>query len=359
MKKIYYPLAFVLLFSVNSFAQISGKFSGYMFGDYYYNIERDTGINNLPDVAIGGKKDLNGFQFRRIYLTYDNDISENFSARVRLEADQVANTSDGKIGVFVKDANITWKNVFEGSNLIFGIQPSPSFEVSEAFFGFRFIEKTIMDLRGITPSRDIAVSLRGRFDKEEKLRYWLMFGNGSGNRPEIDKYKRFYGWLQYSPAPEFTFTLYADYNSRPKIESPIAPGTTVANSDYTVTAFAGYAKKNVFSIGVEAFQNFRQNAFVENGALKTLTKAGFTVSGTYFFSPQLSFMGRYDYYNPASNNIAVKNARNLFITSLNYKPVDKLIISPNAVIETYQTTASGRVIKPSVTGRVTVYYTFL
>lgn len=360
MKKIHYlVITLIFLFAVDASAQISGKFSGYMFGDYYYNIERDTGIANIPDVAIGGAKDLNGFEFRRIYLTYDNEISSNFSARVRLEADQIANTSDGKIGVFIKDAFVTWKNIFEGSNLIFGMQPSPSFEVSESFWGFRFIEKTIMDMRGITPSRDIAIALRGRFDKEEKLRYWVMFGNGSGSRPETDRYKRFYSWLQYSPSKDFTFTLYADYNFRPKIESPVNPGTQVSNSDYTVTAFAGYMKKDVYSIGIEAFQNFRENGFVENGALKTLMKTGISVSGTYFFSPQYSLMGRYDYFNPAMNNDAVKRQRNLFITSFNYKPVDRLILSPNIIIETYQTTETGRVIKPSVTGRFTVNYTFL
>src|SRR5258708_1048095 len=45
-----------------------GKFSGEMYFDYFYNIQqRDT-----------SKKDLNGFQFRRIYFTYDYAIASNF-----------------------------------------------------------------------------------------------------------------------------------------------------------------------------------------------------------------------------------------------------------------------------------------
>jgi hypothetical protein len=35
-----------------------GKLKGYMFGDYYY-------------IASGPDKKENGFQFRRVYLTYD------------------------------------------------------------------------------------------------------------------------------------------------------------------------------------------------------------------------------------------------------------------------------------------------
>ena len=64
-----------------------GKFSGYMFGDYYYNVQqRDT-----------TKKDLNGFQFRRIYFTYDYAISPKFDSRFRLEADQAALSSNGRL----------------------------------------------------------------------------------------------------------------------------------------------------------------------------------------------------------------------------------------------------------------------
>lgn len=202
MKKILL-IAFLILASSNLlFSQEvvnNGRISGYMFGDYFYNAARDTGISTLSNVVNGGKKDLNGFQLRRVYFTYDYDISESFATRFRLEADQAANTSDGKIGVFVKDAYLTWKNIFKGSDLTFGIQPPPAFEVSESFWGNRFLEKTIMDVRGIVPSRDIAVSLKGKFDQEGVLKYWAMIGNGSGNRPELDKYKRFYAHIQYTP----------------------------------------------------------------------------------------------------------------------------------------------------------------
>ena len=78
-----------------------GKISGYMFGDYFYNAARDTSITSLPNVANGGAKDLRGFQLRRIYFTYDYDISEIFSTRFRLEADQSSNTGSNKILSFL------------------------------------------------------------------------------------------------------------------------------------------------------------------------------------------------------------------------------------------------------------------
>ena len=49
----------------------------------------------------------------------------------------------------VKDAWLKWKNIFSGSDLIFGISPTPAFDVSEGAWGHRYLEKTIMDLDGI------------------------------------------------------------------------------------------------------------------------------------------------------------------------------------------------------------------
>ncbi len=138
------------------------KLSGYMFGDYFYNAQRDDDITTLSNVALGGPEEFNGFLLRRIYFTYDDDISKDFAVRFRLEADSVSLDSRGKITVFVKDAYLRWKNI--GKNeFIFGIQPPPAYEVSEAAWAYRSLEKTIMDLRGIVSSRDIGVSLRGNW----------------------------------------------------------------------------------------------------------------------------------------------------------------------------------------------------
>src|SRR5512143_3253741 len=161
MRKLFIASLFLLVLGVD--AQSQGKFSGLMFGDYFYNVARDTVFRrtNLPNSAVGGQKDLQGFQFRRIYFTYDNDISEKFTTRFRLEADQAALSSNGKISTYVKDAYLKWKNIFGGSDLTLGLQPTPAYEISENAWGSRSLEKTIMDLRGIIPSRHLGISLPG------------------------------------------------------------------------------------------------------------------------------------------------------------------------------------------------------
>ncbi|MFN3873827.1 MAG: hypothetical protein ACK4R9_12585 [Ignavibacterium sp.] len=364
MKKVVFVL-FILMLSNILFAQEvvnKGRISGYMFGDYFYNAARDTGITSLSNTVNGGKKDLNGFQLRRIYFTYDYDISETFATRFRLEADQVSNTSDGKIGVFVKDAYLQWKNIFKGSDFIFGIQPTPAFEVSEGIWGNRFLEKTIMDLRGIVSSRDLAVTLKGKIDSEGALKYWLMIGNGSGNKPETDKFKRFYAHLQYTPIKQFTATLYADLKARPNINDPAStsnPPATVANNDLTYALFLGYREKDAYTFGVEGFLNPRQNGMLSNGTLKDKTGMGLSAFASYNFSQELAAVGRYDYYDPNTDSNAKADSRNWFIFSLNYKPDDKVTISPNVIIETYESIPNGKSIDASITPRITFFYTFL
>ena len=142
MKK-YLVLLAVGLFLVSASAFSQMTFSGYMFGDYYYNVARDSSFNHKAPAnsalssAAPGPVAMQAFQFRRIYFTMDDNISDVFAARLRLEADQAAdpgvtspNTAtppvsedalaSGKMAPFIKEAWLTWKNVFAGSNLTFG-----------------------------------------------------------------------------------------------------------------------------------------------------------------------------------------------------------------------------------------------
>ncbi|HET54071.1 MAG TPA: hypothetical protein ENN33_02520 [Ignavibacteria bacterium] len=336
-----------------------GRISGYMFGDYFYNITRDNEIESFSNTANGGEKDVNGIQFRRIYFTYDYNISAKFSSRFRLEADQKSTTSNDKIGVYVKDAYLKWTNIFTGSDFIFGIQPTPAFEISEEIWGHRFLERTIMDLRGIVSSRDIAVSLKGKLNSDGTIKYWLMFGNGSGNKPELDKYNRYYAHLQYTPFENFTSTIYVDFKARPKIENPIIPGESISNNDITYALFVGYKKRENFSIGIEGFLHQRQNGMISLNEMKNRNGLGISAFGSYNFNEEFSFAGRYDFFDPNIDKNSAGDLRNWMLISLNYKPDKKVTISPNIIYETYQKSSDGRTFKPSLTLRITFFYIFI
>ena len=103
MKKVILVLllfsaAFVTLQAEDD--ESKGKFSGYMFGDYYKVVNHHN-----EDL-----KDQHGFQFRRIYFTYDYKINSSFSTRLRLEMSNEFNFEEARTMIpFVKDAWFKYK----------------------------------------------------------------------------------------------------------------------------------------------------------------------------------------------------------------------------------------------------------
>ena len=381
MKRISVLLVLgVLTLSASALSQ--GKFSGYMFGDYYYNIGRDSSfglpstIHKAPGASaangsVPGPKAMQAFQIRRIYFAYDNDISEQFTTRFRLEADQAATpggavTGDelvgGKVSTFVKDAYLTWKNVFSGSNLTFGLQPTAAFDISETAYGYRFIEKTIMDLRGIVPSRDLGISLKGKLMSDGMANYWVMIANNSGNAPESDKYKRYSANIQVKPFTNFQATAYVDLKDAADIT---VAGSAKSNSTMVEALFLNYSMPFMYNFGVEAFMSSQSNAFLATGATtpKSLSALGYSVWGSYNLMADLAVFLRYDGYDPNTNSDtkAKGDSRNLILAGLSWKADKNVSISPNIYYEAYEkpAAAGSASIDPSLSARLTFYYIFL
>ena len=68
----------------------------------------------------------------------------------------------------------------------------PTFINSESVWGYRSLEKTIMDMRKIGASNDVGISLQGKFNDKGDYGYNIMISNGSGAKPETDRFKKFY-----------------------------------------------------------------------------------------------------------------------------------------------------------------------
>jgi len=395
MKKYLFLLAVGLfLVSASAFSQIT--LSGYMFGDYYYNVARDSSFNHKAPAnsalnsAAPGPTSMQAFQFRRIYFTADDNISDIFAARLRFEADQDATPGvtappaggsydelvSGKLAPFVKEAWLAWKNIFPGSTLTFGNQLTPGFAISEANWGFRFLEKTIMDQKGLVGAVDMGLSLRGKLTSDGVLNYWIMIGNNSGSGlstgpsagtiPEQNKYKRYYADIQVVPTPMWMGTAYVDYADAADL---VTKTGLVGNSTLTEAIYAGYGRSTLTAtvptqtnVGVEAFMQQQSNGYTtSSGSLATRNVLGYWVYGVYYFVPELAIVGRYDDFNPntGSDNAAIDQYRNYALGGLVYKPDKSVFISPNIVWESYATPVGGKAINASVTARLTFWYLYM
>ena len=386
------------LFCVTGSAFSQMSFNGYMFGDYYYNVTRDPVFNvkapgnSALNSAAPGAESMQAFQFRRIYLTMDDNMSEMFSARLRFEADQAAtpgatapaagSSSDelvsGKMAPFVKEAWIAWKNVFAGSTLTFGNQLTPGFAISEANWGFRFLEKTIMDQKGLVGAVDLGISLRGKLTSDGMLNYWLMIGNNSGSGlstgpssgtiPENNKYKRYYADIQYLPNAMWMATAYVDYADAADIQN-LTKTALVGNSTLTEAVYVGYGRSTLTAsvptqtnIGAEGFIQQQTNGYTSSsGSLSTRNVLGYWVYGVYYFVPDWGVVLRYDSFDPntGSDNAAKGDSRHYGLGGLVYKPDKNVFISPNVIWESYETPVGGASIKSSLTARLTLWYLYM
>ncbi len=342
MKKLTLLLTAVLLFAGATFAQDLPKFSGLMFGDLFYNA-------NSIDSSM---KDINGFQFRRIYITTDYSINDHFSTRFRMES---SITNGSNVGVFVKDAWLKWKDVFNGSDLIVGMSPTPAFDVSEGAWGYRSLEKTIMDYFGIVSSRDIGIDLKGKIDESGTAKYWLKIGDGAGNKPETDKYKRYYGQLQFAPSKSLLITVYGDYASKPQKKDPF-DGQMKSNSAFVAAGFINYKYEKTFALGVEAFLKSQQNNYSPTGAAASLgSQSGFGLSvwAKAALSDNVGIVGRYDTYDPNTDNAAKNDKQGLIIGAVDFKVGPKVSVMPGVEVHTLEGAKNS-----DVTPRVTFFWEF-
>ncbi len=282
------------------------KLSGTLYSDYSYDIQTESGEDEGE----------NGFGLRRLYLTGDYDISDDFSVKARLEANDGSTTEQGRIAPFVKDLSLKAKNVLgAGHDVEVGITSPPSFKVSEKVWGYRSIEKTIQDRIKVVSSRDVGVVARGPLTSSGSVKYGLMVANNSGGKPETNKAKRVYAQLEFYPAEGVSITVGGDY-----------AGSSEEDEDGTINtnAFIGYSTGDV-TVGVEGLLN-QVNA-VTGADFETMAASVFVRASV---SETVEVIGRVDRVNFERG--AASSWSNYAIAGVAVKPHPKVRFIPNVMI---------------------------
>jgi len=313
------------------------KISGLVFGDAYW-----VAANESPDI-----ENQNGLWVRRVYLTFDFDLSENWRARFRSE---LASPGDFKTKANLepkaKDLYLQWKH--GNHHVTVGLSPTPTFGLTEEYWGFRQVEKVIIDLQKSGGSREIGVSAKGSLGQDKKFRYDVMVGNGNGTSAETNKGKKGMLALSYHPSPDIAFQVYGDVDDR--------PGHT---DRYTLKGFVG-VRGEVGRFGAEYFYQRRDVVGGPNIDLN-----GLSVFGVYRLSPRVNGFLRYDRMfdaNPDAGKIAYlpfsPDAKsNLVIAGIDIQPSDQVHFIPNVEAIFYDTN-NGTQPDATVMPRVTFFYTF-
>ena len=363
----------------------SGKLWGYTFGDFYYKAHSDSANRGGANQYTNVEKGRNAFQFRRVYLGYNYDIHPKFSAELLLAAEDNVTTrtgatsgdllSDNKLSFYIKLANIRWKNVWKGTDLVVGQVSTPAFALLvEPIWGYRSIERTITDIRRIS-SYDLGVALQGKFDPgTDNFGYDFMVSNGTGAKPENDKFK----WFQGDVYAKFldkklVFQLYADYQRQNWNDS-------FHHARNMIKGFAAYTTP-AFTVGAEAFINHGLNDVVGVTGTKSDTLTANSVGFSGFVrgmlvKNKLNFLARADIFNPftdyketsyssykgLSSTFEPNNKETFVTVGLDFTPIKNVHFMPNVWYNSYKSqrsTFTGAALKDhDLAYRMTFYYVF-
>jgi hypothetical protein len=390
-------LATFLILSVNLKAQFffnndsafkaqtpnSGRLWGYAFGDMFYKAHSDSLNRGGSNQYTGVPSSTTAFQFRRIYLGYDYNISKHFIAELLLAAEDDFTAGDllqnNKFAPYVKLMNIRWRDfLFKGNELILGQQPTPSFPyLTEYVWNYRSIERTITDVRR-TPSFDLGLGDVGRFQSKDGETMWgynFLVANGQGDKPYTSKFRWFYGDVFLGVLKHrLVFDLYADYQR-------INWQSNFHNSRQMIKGYVAWTTP-ALTIGVEGYVNNLKQNFVGVGGPQgkdTLDGVAQGIS-TYVLGNiipnKLRFFARYDAYNPNTkydHTIYTKytsfisqyepNNKEQFITAgLDFMPTNNVHFMPNIWYNSYkgqQANLTGKAANDhDLVLRLTFYFVF-
>jgi len=371
----------------------SGKFSAQFFGDVFYKMHADSlardnngqysgatasGAPNVP-------KNSYDFQLRRVYLGYNYDISKSFTTEFLLayEEGNAGSTLDltSERSVYMKLANIRWKNIFANADVIFGAQATPGYTASsEANWGYRSVEKTLTDKNGIIKSSDLGLALRGAFNDAKDYGYDLLLADGTGQKlPALlsggdnsGRNKKLYVdlWGKFMEKKIVVQVYFDDQKTSDPADQNVS----------TLKFYAAYATTPL-TIGAELFMQTKTNSVKDsnfssqNNEVADQKPFGFSVFATaQLIENSLNAFARFDMFNPDNNYLtsgvkytggdnATGFANTTFIVAgLDWTPYKNVHIMPNLWYQGYTAKATGTTGKVSsdndIVPRITFFYKY-
>ena len=370
----------VLVWNALLNAQSTSKIDGVAFADYYYNVN-----NNLS-----AEQDRNAFTLRRFYFTFENNISSDLKIRFRLESEHDKYGSSTKINPFVKHAYLEWSNLISRHKLYLGIAETNAFKNSEDYWGYRSVEKTIMDLKKISSSADMGLAIKGDL-MGDLIHHWLTVFNGAGyGSSEVDRFKKIGYAFWVTPVKGLILEGYADYENQDPTGAQTASNLSSAK-DYvaaegyrTMKGFIGYSTSQ-FTIGTEAFWRTNEKSGVKNVSMAhdddtgdysitssisaDVKRFGYSAFGSVMTPiSNLKVFARYDFFdNNTDDEVFTKFDKNTGALSggkddeftqvflgLDYVPQKNVHIMPNIVLKNYQKEGKDS----DLMGRITMNFNF-
>ena len=287
--------------------------------------------------------DSSAFRFRRVQLTADQDLDSVFAVRLQLESDDNELTSKGKTAVFLKQAWLRWSHVGAAGDLVMGQSTSPTWALAESYWGYRSLEKTVLDLEGLGFATDLGVSLQRPPGPGRALGWHAMLSNGNGQKPENNASKKLALSLPYRFG-NFVLEGMGDFE-----------GETGPRDKWTAKLFGGW-QRGSDAAGVELFRRVNANAGA-GGA--DVVPAGVSVFAHKRLDERWRAVARVDGFDPDAEQKHAGYRELFWLAALDATPHPNVHLMPNVEMRTYL--AKDKALpdrRADVTLRVTLAYSF-
>ena len=255
------------------------------------------------------------FNFKRQYISLSGEASENIKYKIIVDvgATNKLDGEDKRLTAFLKKAQIDYKTSF--ANISMGVIGTNTYGVQEKNWGYRFIEKSSMDLYGFSSTADIGIG----FSKSltDDLNMSLQMVNGEGYKsPQTDKYHKISFNATYGEAK---------LHKNDGYNAGFVYSTEDSDDDPTnvISLFGGFATKGL-RLGIEN----------DTETTGDLNKSITSISANYGIKDNMDVFMRYDMYDPNTDDD--EDGSSYMITGVVFNCGNGLSMAPNMRTKSYE-----------------------
>lgn len=250
--------------------------SGKMFFDFTHLDQTDAG----QSTAASGT----GLDVKRFYLGIDHRFDDVWS--VNLTTDFNYSSSDGQTQVFVKKAYV--QGAFDKAAVLrVGSADMPWIPFVESYYGYRYVENTLIDRLKEGNSADWGLHLGGKLGDGGMFDYAVSAVNGAGYKnPSRSQNVDIEGRVGYSPIDGMILAV-GGYSGKLGKDTQ---GSTTYNTASRVDLLAAYADKT-WRVGAEYFS---ANNWANAATAYADKSSGWSVWGSVNLNGPWSLFARYD-----------------------------------------------------------------
>ena len=288
-------------------------------GKAYFNV---SNIHQTSTDLAGNTTDSaqNGTQteLKRFYLGVDHKFNDVFSANLTTDFRYNANGASNDVLVYVKKAYLQAK-LNPAFTVRVGAADTPWIPFVEGVYGYRFVEQTLIDRTKFGTSSDYGVHVLGTF-ANGLINYQVSAENGLGYKTLARKSDTvdLEGRIDVHPTKEITLAI-GGYTGKLGKSAANLPDSATPHTAERFNALAAYTNKRIRA-GIEYFSAKNWNTVASPLNDKS---NGWSVFGSFAFTPKVSVFGRYDWEKPSSDlNPALKD--HYFNLGLDFKPINPL-----------------------------------